>query len=452
MLTGITEELGSWHPEASGLKLLVTSSYTCPKSRSRYPELQAVAQRFKSMLKVVIVYVIEAHPLGDISPYKGVEDVTAENRRDGILFRQPTTFPVRLGLARDFKQRFDIDIPIYLDGMENRAWKALGGAPNMGLLVDAKGRVVARQDWFDGPAMATAVEKALADLEKQKEEMEKIRGMTRDPGFLPPDLDDTDTQKAASFLDRNPDVMHAAWPAPHSNEYWTVFLRAVADNRQNIVSLLLDRGADINMRFMDRNPALLMAASREADLGLDMLKLLIRRGADVNLKGPDGETALDDAAFAGNAACVACLVQAGARQGCFSASALGDLPTLTALLAVDPSRALRPDGRGRTPLDYAARAGRIDAARCLLDAGADPGVKHEEIYWAPLHWAISGGHGDMLRLLLERRADPDAVCEGSRTGVHLAAAQDRPALLTMLLAGWRPSRRGPVGPGGFTAR
>ncbi len=432
-LTGVVDELGEWHPEASGVKLLVTSSYTCPKSRSHYPELRDLARRYKDSVQVVIVYVIEAHPLGDISPYKGVEDVTAENRRDGILFRQPVTFPVRLGLAQSFKQRFDIDMPIYLDGMDNRAWKALGGAPNMGLLVDARGRVLARQDWFDGPAMATNIEKALADHAKRVREFRNAREILESAHIQLSEFDEHHLQRAAQLLDENPRLMQAAWHDDRFNRDWTVLLEAVAYDHQGIVALLLDRGADINTQIMSQHSPLHIAASRYEDGGLDMLDLLIRRGADVDLKGPDGETALDDAAFMGNRACVEALLRAGARQSCFSASALGDMPTLRAQLIADPSRALRPDGQGRTPLDYAARAGQLEAATDLLECGADPGAKHAELYMTPLHWAISGDHIDMLRLLLEREADPDAECAEGTTSIHLAATYDRPAMLALLL-------------------
>jgi len=98
---------------------------------------------------VAIVYVIEAHPKGDPCPYKGVEDVTRENLRDGILCRQPTTLAARLTLAKQFKQRLNVGVPIYVDAMSNAAWRNLGGGPNMAILIDAGGTVLGRQGWFD---------------------------------------------------------------------------------------------------------------------------------------------------------------------------------------------------------------------------------------------------------------------------------------------------------------
>ncbi len=291
-LTGVSDELGQWHPEASGLKLMVTSSYTCPKSRSHFPELRDLAQRYQDSLKVVIVYVIEAHPLGDISPYKGVEDVTPENRRDGILFRQPTTFPVRLGLARDFRQRFAIDIPIYLDGMDNRAWKALGGAPNMALLVDGRERVITRQDWFDGPAMAAHIQKALDDAKERQSRIAHDAAVQEKVGKSMEAFRDGRLKEAASLLDAHPELINVVNFTPRGGYYHTLLQMAIMGNKADMVALLLDRGADINADTATSGTPLQIAVGwNEAPI----LDLLIGRGAEVDRVGFDGLTALDHA-------------------------------------------------------------------------------------------------------------------------------------------------------------
>jgi Iodothyronine deiodinase len=106
--------------------LCITSSLTCPKSRSRWPEIKAIADKYGDKINIVLVYVIEAHPVGSICPYKGVEDITPENERDGILRKQPATLEDRLALAQEFKRYLKIDLPIYIDNEQNQAWKALG--------------------------------------------------------------------------------------------------------------------------------------------------------------------------------------------------------------------------------------------------------------------------------------------------------------------------------------
>ena len=145
--------------------MIVTSSFTCPKSRSRWPQLAAIEKRYGDKLNVAVVYVIEAHPVGSVCPYKGVEDVTPENRRDGILRQQPKTLEDRLDLALEFKRYLRIDAAIYVDPLDNRAWKAFGAAPNIAFLVDERGIVAARQGWFDGPALQKAIDAALEQAE-----------------------------------------------------------------------------------------------------------------------------------------------------------------------------------------------------------------------------------------------------------------------------------------------
>jgi hypothetical protein len=145
--------------------LLVTSSLTCPKSRSRWPDLEHIVEQHPE-LRVLLVYVIEAHPVKDVCPYKGIEDVTDENRAAGILCRQPTTMKQRLKLAADFHQRMQVDdakVHVYVDTMDNLAWTALGGAPNLALLVNKNGVVDYRQGWFNARDLEPQIERMLED-------------------------------------------------------------------------------------------------------------------------------------------------------------------------------------------------------------------------------------------------------------------------------------------------
>ena len=55
------------------------------------------------------------------------------------------------------------------------------------------------------------------------------------------------------------------------------------------VQLLLDKGADVNIRDKDGNTALIHASSKGH---LAIVKLLIEKVADINAKNNDGKTAL----------------------------------------------------------------------------------------------------------------------------------------------------------------
>jgi ankyrin repeat protein len=78
-----------------------------------------------------------------------------------------------------------------------------------------------------------------------------------------------------------------------------------------------------------------------------------------------------------------------------------------------------PDGGELTPLVYAARAGAIDAARVLLEAGAD--VNQLTRYgWSPLLAATQNRNYRMGRFLIEYGADVNIANEGGWTPLYLA--------------------------------
>jgi ankyrin repeat protein len=84
------------------------------------------------------------------------------------------------------------------------------------------------------------------------------------------------------------------------------------------------------------------------------------------------------------------------------------------------NRAARePDGGELTPLVYAARAGSVDAARVLLQAGAD--VNQLTRYgWSPLLAATQNRNYEMGKFLIENGADVNLANKGGWTPLYLA--------------------------------
>ena len=64
---------------------------------------------------------------------------------------------------------------------------------------------------------------------------------------------------------------------------------------------------------------------------------------------------------------------------------------------------------GDTPLHIVAGWGDVDAARILLDAGAEIDARGEEDC-TPLHEAIIQGHVEIVALLISRGAGPKLKC------------------------------------------
>src|SRR5690606_15091026 len=78
-----------------------------------------------------------------------------------------------------------------------------------------------------------------------------------------------------------------------------------------------------------------------------------------------------------------------------------------------------PDGGELTALVYAARSGAIEAARVLLDAGAD--VNQTTRYgWSPLLAATQNQNYQLGKFLIERGADVNLANKGGWTPLYLA--------------------------------
>jgi hypothetical protein len=148
--------------------LLVTASLTCGRARVRQPWVEELAKKYQDRINVAVLYTIEAHPVVDPSPYAAYSPELEDSERpgeraggnlgaDGFARRQPTDLEGRRLLAEEFKDVVRVEVPIVVDGMSNQAWKALGGGPNMGLLIGRDGKVAVKQAWFVGDKMDRSI-------------------------------------------------------------------------------------------------------------------------------------------------------------------------------------------------------------------------------------------------------------------------------------------------------
>ena len=99
----------------------------------------------------------------------------------------------------------------------------------------------------------------------------------------------------------------------------------------------------------------------------------------------------------------------------FEAAAVGNVPRLRVLLEEDPSLANSFGDDGFHPLGLACFFGQVQAARLLLEHGADPNMlsRNEQIQTAALH-AACAAHGadeevrhELVSLALAHGADPN---------------------------------------------
>lgn len=154
---------------------------------------------------------------------------------------------------------------------------------------------------------------------------------------------------------------------------------AMKQDREAVRSLLKQK-ADVNAPQPDGTTALDWAV-REDDL--ETAELLIRAGANVKAANRFGATPLSLACTNGNAAIVEQLLKAGEDANAV-VSVMGD-----------------------TALMLAARTGKPDAVKVLLDHGADVNKTNSQGQTA-LMWAAAEKNAAAIQVLIEHKADLDA--------------------------------------------
>jgi ankyrin repeat protein len=218
-----------------------------------------------------------------------------------------------------------------------------------------------------------------------------------------------------------------------------------------IVSLLLERGADPN-RGNDYGWTKLHQAGYSNDCDLARLMLAAGARTDLFARG-DGGTPLVAALFWGHREVAGLLGREPANLRV--AAGLGDIELIGRLARTPQAGAhrgfYRPHGGfpawqssddPQEVLDealvWAAKAGRIEAVRQLVDLGAR--VDADPYRGTPLTWAAANGRADAIRTLVELGADPNqrgtfggpSHGEGV-TAIHLAAQAGRREAVVALL-------------------
>ena len=214
-----------------------------------------------------------------------------------------------------------------------------------------------------------------------------------------------------------------------ANDYGVTPLSLACTNRSaTVVRKLLRAGANPDAATsMGETPLMTCARTGAADA----LEALLDHGvSDVDARERShGQTALMWAAAQGNSAAVRALLAHGADAGARSDSHL--LPVSLGDGNPFEQYFLEPQ-RGSTPLLFAARNGRIENARLLLDAGADVNEAAPNGQSA-LVMASFSGQGELAAFLLARGANPNDAGAGY-TALHTAVLRGDLELVRALSA------------------
>ncbi len=202
-----------------------------------------------------------------------------------------------------------------------------------------------------------------------------------------------------------------------ANRYGVTPLSLAATNRDaTMAKALLDAGADANAKLPDGN-TILMTAARTGNP--EIVRLLIEHGAEVNAKGAQyGETALVWAAEENHPEAEQVLMAHGADVN----ARTNKLERAKDRFGLEGVLTILPHGSW-TPLMYAARQGSLEAARTLVDAGANVNLTDPDSSTA-LMIAIINGHFDTAAMLTEKGADPNITDTAGMGALYAAVDID----------------------------
>jgi ankyrin repeat protein len=225
-----------------------------------------------------------------------------------------------------------------------------------------------------------------------------------------------------------------------SEDGWTPLNRGIGaqgERIKEVAELLINAGADVNARgnpkLMGEARTPLHWATATISKGTDIVRLLLDRGANVNLTAEIGMTPLHWAVRNENLEAVRLLVDKGAdfnlknQEGwtAFSGAALRGRTDMTELF-------LRK-GVDTSSFHMAAFTGNLSRVKELVATGSNVNAK-DEFGWTPLFWAACAGQTTVAEFLIENKADLAAHDGEGHSLLHEAArARTDPAKLVELL-------------------
>lgn len=199
-----------------------------------------------------------------------------------------------------------------------------------------------------------------------------------------------------------------------------------------VPKFLLEKGVDINAKDKSGNTALMYAANADNPL---MCEFLLANGAELEAKNLAGDTALTACAKSDCPEAARVLLDAGASMGeLLHVAAHEGCPEACRVFlerGVDANQTETASGKNVTALMLAALNGNIEVARALIEKGANIDAQDTTGKTALMIAAFSD-EDTISRLLIEQTSNIDAVDEEGRSALFFAIQS--PWIVKMLLA------------------
>ncbi len=214
----------------------------------------------------------------------------------------------------------------------------------------------------------------------------------------------------------------------------TPLMLAVASKNKEMVKLLLDNGANINIKDKIYGYTPLIIAVRVGSI--EIAKLLLDHCADINIKDDEGNTAIATAenySKLGNM--IHLLEEYGAKttqqvnNDLLSAAKQGNLELVNQAIAdgADVNAIIN----NSTALHIVSRSGNLEIAKVLLDNKADINIKIK-IGITPLMLASYYGNTDIVKFLLDNGAKVNVVAKNGDTALSIAENKGHKDIINLL--------------------
>lgn len=228
---------------------------------------------------------------------------------------------------------------------------------------------------------------------------------------------------------------------PSQAENDIALIAAVRNHNYDAVRVLLDRGANPNVRIAGGSAFSQAVVSSN----INMINLLLEHGADVNAGGPQGRTLLVTAVMGGNVGVLNALLgapginvnarDASGKTALFFAVEWGNVAAVRRLCGIEGIDVNLGYENGTTVLMVAVRSGNIQIASALLGARGINVNLHENGRGATaLMLAAYWGRSEMVSLLLGVPGiEKNAIDRDGNTALIVAAMRDHSAAVNQLL-------------------
>lgn len=291
------------------------------------------------------------------------------------------------------------------------------------------------------------IEKTTADLASGAVDPNRKDGeMTWLGGVLPNYYDGNALQdlELARLLINAKGIKINAWNIllrPNRSWHFTALMTAVSS--PELVNLLIDKGASVNMqdswtdwqgKVVDggNTPLMIAIGVNNEESFVESAKILIDRGTNIELKNWYGNSAVMLSVH--NTEIAKILIDMGAKLDVINVHGL------TALMLAAPKYSqvvkllidkganikLRQDPKfdfTQNALDFAALSGNIESAKLILARATTLGIK-EEILRCALHFAVLGNQVEMAKYLIDQ--------EGAKTETYSATQKMTPLMETSM--------------------